>query len=105
MDNHFPTALGRFLEKHGHEVEHVRQLGMDESLDSETRERATAARQTVISKDEDFLHLAHRPGDRGKLLWVRIGNCRRAFLLEAFERALPQINREFAEGARVVELR
>ena len=35
----------------------------------------------VVSKDEDFLGLAMRPGDSGRLLWIRTGNCRTAPLL------------------------
>lgn len=30
----------------------------------------------MISKDEDLLFLANRPGDKGRLVWVRLGDCR-----------------------------
>jgi predicted nuclease of predicted toxin-antitoxin system len=59
----------------------------------------------LVSKDQDFLHLASRPEDPGRLLWVRIRNCRTAELLTAFEAGLPKAVRAFAEGFQVVEMR
>jgi predicted nuclease of predicted toxin-antitoxin system len=58
----------------------------------------------VVSKDEDFFHLANRPNDQGKLLWIRIGNCRKAALLRAVDAALPQIVAAFDQGSGVIEL-
>ena len=59
----------------------------------------------MVSKDEDFIHLAHRPGASGCLLWVRLGNCRRQALIERFTQLWPAITQAFAEGQRIVELR
>lgn len=78
---------------------------MDEASDLEIWDYAAKGNWTVVSKDEDFLHLAIRPGDAGKLLWVRIGNCRKQTLLQAFERELPRIVEAFDQGVRVVEIR
>ena len=36
--------------------------------------RAIAENRIEISKDEDFFILATRPGDFGRLLWLRVGN-------------------------------
>jgi len=58
----------------------------------------------VVSKDEDLFFLANRGGDRGRLLWVRIGNCRRERLHDAFAQALESIVAAFESGQRVVEL-
>jgi predicted nuclease of predicted toxin-antitoxin system len=59
----------------------------------------------VISKDEDFVFLANRPGDRGKLIWVRLGNCRNPALIAAFNRVHDQIFDALASGQRIVEVR
>jgi predicted nuclease of predicted toxin-antitoxin system len=59
----------------------------------------------VISKDRDFFDFACRHGDTGKLVWVRLGNCRNAPLLAAFENFLPQILTSLVDGSRIVELR
>ena len=78
---------------------------MDEASDLEIWEYAAKGDWVVVSKDEDFLHLANRPGDAGRLLWVRIGNCRKQTLLRAFDRELPGIVQAFDQGVRVVEIR
>ena len=58
----------------------------------------------VVSKDEDLLFLANRPRDQGRLIWVRLGNCRRDALVEAFARSLSAVVAAIAEGQRVVEI-
>jgi predicted nuclease of predicted toxin-antitoxin system len=54
---------------------------------------------------EDFLYLATGPKAEFWFLWVRLGNCRTAALLEAFERAWPQLETSLGAGERVVEIR
>jgi predicted nuclease of predicted toxin-antitoxin system len=77
VDNQLPDALCRFLNARGHESGHVLDLHMDEASDLEIWNYAATGNWIVVSKDEDFLHLANREGDTGKLLWVRIGNSRK----------------------------
>ncbi len=105
VDNQLPDALSNFLTAKGHRSTHVLGLRMDEASDLEIWDYATKGNWIVVSKDEDFLHLANRPHDTGRLLWVRIGNCRKQTLLRSFERELPGIVRAFDEGVRVVEIR
>jgi predicted nuclease of predicted toxin-antitoxin system len=105
VDNQLPEALCDFLAAHGHRSGHVLGLRMDEAFDLEIWNYAAKGDWIVVSKDEDFLHLANRLGDTGKLLWVRIGNCRKPALLQAFGKELPEIVQVFEEGARVVEIR
>jgi predicted nuclease of predicted toxin-antitoxin system len=78
---------------------------MEAAHDSEIWKHATVESRIVVSKDEDFFHLANRPDDRGRLLWVRIGNGRTAALLARFESGWGAIEHEFARGQRMVELR
>jgi len=105
VDNQLPETLGRFLNDHGHQACHVLDLEMDEASDLGIWNYAAANDWIVVSKDEDFLHLANRPGDAGKLLWVRTGNCLKPVLMETFRKNLPGIIQAFAEGFRVVEIR
>ena len=58
----------------------------------------------VVSKDEDFLYLANQPGDAGRFLWVRLGNCRNDASLTAFARSFDTIVAAFDSGQTVVEL-
>ena len=78
---------------------------MDEADDSHIWNYATTEGHALVSKDEDFLHLANRPGDSGTFVWVRLGNCRKQVLLAAFERSLPVIVTALEEGHRVIEVR
>ena len=39
-----------------------------------------------------------------RLIWVRLGNCRREALVEAFSRSLPDVVAALGEGQRVVEI-
>jgi len=59
----------------------------------------------VVSKDDDFLHLSHRGNPPGRLLWVRLRNCRNAALLAAIDQSLADIVSAFDAGETVVELR
>jgi predicted nuclease of predicted toxin-antitoxin system len=105
VDNQLPNALCSFLTAQGHQSIHVLNLGMDEATDLEIWKYATHGDWIVVSKDDDFLHLANRAGDSGKLLWVRIGNCRKEKLLQTFEKELADVVRAFNEGNRIVEIR
>lgn len=105
VDNQLPTALARFLSASGHAAQHVFDVTLNEADDRPIWDYAKTHGQIVISKDEDFMHLAQRPGDTGRLLWVRRGNCRNDALIEAFRQALPDVEQSFAAGQRVVELR
>ncbi len=105
VDNQLPPALALWLTQQGVAASHVSEVGLATGSDREIWELALQTDAIVISKDEDFIHLAHRPGDAGRLLWVRLGNCRRQMLINRFTQLWPAIIQAFAEGQRIVELR
>ena len=105
VDHQLPVALARFIAMQGHEAEHVRDLGLQEALDTVIWQHASARGLVIVSKDEDFTFLAGVPGGTGKLVWVRIGNCRKQALLEAFRVQLSRIVSELETGSQIVELR
>ena len=104
VDNQLPAALARWLAARGADAVHVLDLTLDTASDTEIWNRAAAEGRIVVSKDEDFFHLANRDGDTGRLLWVRLGNCRTPALLARFEAAWPGIEQSFAAGNRIVFL-
>lgn len=60
----------------------------------------------IVTKDEDFAQLADRQTTiPPQVLWIRLGNCRKAALLKAFADILPQIREQLQEGHAVVEVR
>ena len=104
VDNQLPIALCRFLASHGAECEHVSEVGLTPRSDAEIWRRAGQAGQILITKDEDFVHLAAHEPSGAQLLWVRLGNCRTAHLLAVFERLWPRIEATLLAGDRVVEI-
>lgn len=105
VDNQLPGALAVWLRWHGHDCRHVIDVGLDEASDLDLWRRAAQDKSVLVSKDEDFVFLANRPGDDGRLIWVRLGNCRNAALLSAFEQAHDAIVVALEGGQRIVELR
>lgn len=106
VDNQLPVALARYLGAHGWQCAHVRDVGLDEASDQEIWEYAKARSLTIITKDEDFQALANRQASvPPQVVWVRLGNCRKGALLEAFARILPALKEVLAAGDAVVEIR
>ena len=104
IDNQLPMALARWLAARGIDAVHVLDADLATSSDRQVWDHALAEDRIVVSKDEDFFHLANRPGDTGRLLWVRMGNCRATALLARFETAWPGIEQSFTAGHRIVLL-
>jgi predicted nuclease of predicted toxin-antitoxin system len=105
VDNQLPLQLAIHLRGWGVDCVHVLEHGLNESDDIEVWDRAASEGRIVISKDEDFVILASRPGDGGRMIWVRLGNCRNAFLLAAFDQAREGLLQAVASGQRIIELR
>ena len=62
VDNQLPVALARYLTSRGMESLHVLDVGLAQASDSGIWQHASAGAWVVVSKDEDFLHRAARPG-------------------------------------------
>ncbi len=105
VDNQLPLQLAVHLRARGLDCVHVLEIGLNESDDLVIWDRALTEERIVVSKDEDFVFLASRPGDRGRMIWVRLGNCRNVPLLAAFDRAHEDIVRAIKSGQRLIELR
>ncbi len=106
VDNQLPSALARFLSANGFECQHVLDIGLDAASDQIIWEYAKKEGQVIVTKDEDFAQLADRQTTiPPQVLWVRLGNCRKAALLKAFADILPQIREQLQEGNAVVEVR
>jgi predicted nuclease of predicted toxin-antitoxin system len=105
VDNQLPPLLSKYLQQHGHDSAHVADLALDEADDLDLWEYCIREGSILISKDEDFVFLAWRPGDIGRLLWVRLGNCRNPALIDAFNVKYDGLITAFESGLRIVELR
>ena len=105
IDNQLPPALARLIQtEFGCEASHVADVGLREASDAAVWQYAMARQLVLVSKDEDFTHMVLNSPDAG-LIWVRIGNCRRAFLLDLFRRLWPTVVERLESGDRFIEIR
>jgi predicted nuclease of predicted toxin-antitoxin system len=105
IDNQLPLKLALHLREKGHEASHLIDHGLGDADDVSVWAHATGQQSVLISKDDDFVFLANRPGDNGRLVWVRLGNCRNAALIAAFDRVHDELIYALESGQRIVELR
>jgi predicted nuclease of predicted toxin-antitoxin system len=70
-------------------------LGLDKAGDLAIWGHASAEGLVVISKDEDFFHIANQSNTKTQVLWVRLGNCRTQALLATIDALLPRVGGEF----------
>ena len=106
VDNQLPVALARFLSANGWECCHVADVGLDAVSDSIIWQYAKERGMTIITKDEDFQFLANRQGSiPPKVVWVRLGNCRKTELLDTFAKLIPSLRELLAAGNAVIEVR
>jgi predicted nuclease of predicted toxin-antitoxin system len=105
IDNQLPPALARFMESDlGASAVHVTDIGLRDATDLEVWSFASANDFIVISKDEDFVRLVlQKPTAR--LVWVRVGNCRRQYLLDVFRKVWPGIVERLGGEDRFIEIR
>lgn len=106
VDNQLPAALARFLSASGLDCQHVLDIGLEAASDQTIWDLARKENLVIVTKDEDFAQLADRQMSiPPQVLWIRLGNCRKAALLKAVADVLPQIREQLLEGHAVVELR
>lgn len=83
---------------------HVRDIRMKGFADEIIWEYAKNNNFIVISKDSDFYQRALLYGHPPKLIWLRIGNCNRDFLLQLITKYKEQIEDFFNNSDSVLIL-
>lgn len=101
-----PPALARSLASHGHQAEHVIDLGMADADDTAIWDYALMHQAILVTKDEDFPHrLSQSPPKAPAVVWLRVGNTSRRALLKWFEPMLPRIVHLVEQGNKLIEIR
>ncbi len=73
--------------------------------DREIWARASANEAVIVSKDEDFAILSNTNASQSPaVVWLRVGNTRRAELLRWFEELLPEVIAALERGERLIEV-
>ncbi len=104
VDAQLPPALARWLTEHGHEASHVFDLGLGRAGDQEIWNHADVIRAAIVTKDEDFVTLRHAKSEGPAVLWIRLGNSRRAALLAALGTILPAAIEALENGELLIEI-
>ncbi len=105
VDAQLPPALALLLTEHGHVAEHITDIGPADSPDRELWRYALEHQAVIATKDEDFANMIATGVDAPTVVWIRVGNTRRASLLAWFEPRIDQIVGMVAAGDRLIEVR
>ena len=105
VDAQLPPALARLLAAHGHQAEHVADVGLRDADDSPIWRYALQHQAIIITKDEDFPHRLSQSVTAPVIVWLRVGNTSRRALLQWFEPLLPQVIQLIEQGDRLIEVR
>ncbi len=105
IDAQLPPALAALLVEHGHEADHVFEIGRADAPDRELWRFALEHGAVIVTKDEDFAEMVALEGQAPPVVWIRVGNTRRAALLGWFEPLIDRIVAMVERGDRLIELR
>lgn len=105
VDAQLPPSLATLLKAHGHQAEHVDDVGLRSAGDATIWRYAVQHDAVIVTKDEDFQHRLQQGGLVLVVVWLRVGNTSRRALLEWFEPLLPKIETLLAQGDHLIELR
>jgi predicted nuclease of predicted toxin-antitoxin system len=103
VDAQLPPALARRIEALGHVAEHVFDLDLTSASDSAIRDYASSIGAAIVTKDEDFAVRQLLTGGP-PVVWLRLGNTRRAVLLERIETEFPEILAALERGDTLIEI-
>jgi predicted nuclease of predicted toxin-antitoxin system len=105
VDTQLPTAPARWLREHGHQAEHVLEIGLAQSKDTLVWRYAQEHGAVIITKDEDFAEWVRRGRLGPSVVWLRLGNSSKRVLLVWLEPLLPLIVQKLDQNDRLVEVR
>lgn len=104
VDANLPPALAAWLRNRGHAADHVGETGEASRADTDIWREAIALKYVVVSKDEDFAR-RRSVSDRGpQVVWIRLGNTRRAALFSHLEAVWPQLEAALERGEPLIEV-
>lgn len=82
----------------------LRQLGLRDASDKQIFERAFEERAAVMTKDDDFLQLAHDKGEGPKIIWITCGNTSNQKMKQILSNTLRNAIKLLEKGETVVEI-
>jgi len=104
LDAQLPPGLARQLSQRGHMAEHVNRVGLGVAGDTAIWRHAARIGATLITKDQDFVALAHREPKGPQVVWIRIGNISTRALWRVLDPRFDEIIRSLEAGERIIEV-
>ena len=105
LDANLPAQLAREFEAAGHECIHMETLLPRYSPDTAIAKIANESGAVMVSRDADFVQFLRAGALTVPLVWVRLGNLRRAAIATAIRARLPAIVAAIETGETLVVLR
>jgi predicted nuclease of predicted toxin-antitoxin system len=103
-DAQLPPVLGRFLRARGHEAQHVIDIGLARASDQMIWRYAAANGSVLVTKDEDFVVIRAIQSNGPPVVWLRMGNVRKAALLQHIGDVWPDIIAALERGETIIEV-
>lgn len=104
IDAQLPPALARWIENQGYVAEHVHDFAGERATDRFLWRYAANVDAVIITKDEDFVLLHSIEPEGAAVVWIRIGNTRKNFLLEWFSSLFPKVILALERGEKLIEI-
>jgi predicted nuclease of predicted toxin-antitoxin system len=104
IDEQLPPALADRLKRAGHQAEHINTIGFEGATDQRIWAHAVSRGAVIITKDEDFAHLARSSRDGPCVIWIRLGNTTTQALWSTLELLIPEILDGLSRGERLIEI-
>src|SRR6218665_1566339 len=103
IDANLPSQLVAAFADAGHDCVHVEDLIPRYTPDTEIADIANDTGAVVVSRDADFVQFSKAGKLKVPLIWVRLGNLRRAALASAIRARLPAMVRSIEAGISIIE--
>ncbi|MBO9590584.1 DUF5615 family PIN-like protein [Devosia sp.] len=105
LDANLPAQLASEFHAAGHECMHMESLLPRYSPDTKIAQIANETGAVLVSRDADFVEFSRTGLLAVPLVWIRLGNLRRAAIAAAVRVRLPAIVGAIQAGEKVVVLR
>ncbi|UYN98898.1 MAG: DUF5615 family PIN-like protein [Devosia sp.] len=105
LDANMPARLADVFIAEGHECVHMEMLLPRYAQDTDIAAIANEMGAVIVSRDADFVHFSRAGLLEGPLVWVRLGNLRRAAIAATLRTRLPAIVRAVHAGETIIVLR
>jgi len=87
FDENLSPVLPRMLS----DCQHVRDIGLKASPDTDVWEYAVRNELAIVTKDSDFRHRSSLRGHPPKVIWIALGNCSTRMVEDLLRRRVAEV--------------